>query len=56
MDFYKKSMIYLVLKNSNALPFQKLMNSTEEEYEDLLSEYLDINNEDELKEYIDDMM
>jgi hypothetical protein len=35
MDFYKKNMIYMVLNLSNALPFQKLMNSTEDEYEDL---------------------
>lgn len=56
MEFYKASLIYLVLRLSNDVPFEILANADENDYTDLLADYLGIYNEDELRDYIEEML
>lgn len=56
MDFYKASLIYLVLRLSNEVPFEVLANAEESDYTELLVDYLGIYNEDELRDYIEEML
>lgn len=56
MDYYKTAIMYMILKTSERIPNQVLLQASEEDYMNLLTEYLDINNEYELKEYVEEFL
>lgn len=56
MDYYKNAVMYILLRESGSVPKQILLQAEESDYELLLSEYLDVNSEDELKEYIEQFL